>query len=105
MSTAPAAPISAEKPQLSQPQRIINTFFSPTSTFTDLKRGTAWWMAWLLLAVISLGYGFTVDRKIGFDQAMANQMKLASAKQQENIEKMPAEQRNKMVNIQVMVMK
>ena len=105
MGTLPTTIVAPEKPQLSQPQRIINTFIDPVKTFTDLRRGTAWWMAWIFVALFSIGYAATVDTKIGFDQAMANQMKLASAKQLENIEKMPADQRAKMMSIQVTVMK
>lgn len=99
MGTAPTE-IVADKPLLSQPQRIINTFFDPVKTFTDLRRSTAWWMAWLLMALFSLGYAATVDKKIGFDQVVANQMKLMSAKQADNFEKMPPDQRSKIVTAQ-----
>jgi len=106
MSTAPTAqppqpPAEKPKPELSQPQRILNTFFEPRKTFTDLPRGTAWWMAWLLIALVSVGFVFAIDRNIGFEQVMENNMKLASASQLEQFEKMPPEQRARVMEMQV----
>lgn len=107
MSTAPSAqpPAAPLKPELSQPQRILNTFFDPKKTFSDLNRGTAWWMAWLLMAIVSVAFAFTVDRKIGFDQVFQNNLKLASASQVEQLEKMPPEQKARAMAIQVTVTK
>ncbi len=100
MGTAPTA-ITDQKPLLSQPERILNTFFEPTKTFTDLNRGTSWWMAFVLVSIFSIAFVTTVDMKIGFDQVMQNNLKLASAKQQENMEKMPADQRARVMDMQV----
>jgi hypothetical protein len=87
MGTIPTT-IVAEKPQLSQPQRIINTFIDPKRTFTDLNRGTAWWMAFLLTVIVSYAFVAAVATKVGFEQANENEMKL-SPKQMERIDAMP----------------
>jgi hypothetical protein len=109
MSTAPTvqppAPPPAEKPQLSQPQRILNTFIDPKKTFTDLNRGTAWWMAWVLMAIVSTIFTVTVDKKIGFDQVFQNNLKLASASQVERLEQMPPAQKDRMIAMQINVTK
>ncbi|MDP9267429.1 MAG: YIP1 family protein [Acidobacteriota bacterium] len=85
--TAPTT-IVAEKPQLSQPQRIINTFIDPVKTFTDLRRGTAWWMAFIFIAICSYVFVAAVATKIGFEQVNENQMRM-NPKQMERIDQMP----------------
>src|SRR5437868_8057559 len=80
MGTAPTE--ISQGALLSQPQRIINTFFDPVKTFTDLNRSTAWWMAFLLSVIISYGFVAAVATKVTFEQANENEMKL-SPKQME----------------------
>lgn len=92
MSTATTPAMPAEKPQLSQPARIINTIIDPVKTFTDLNRGTAWWMAFLLTALMGYGMVAAVATQIGWEQVSENQMKL-NPSQYERMEKMPPEQR------------
>src|SRR3954465_8280168 len=91
MGTMPTT-VVAEKPLLSQPERIANTFFDPTKTFTDIRRGTAWWMAFLVSAIIAWVLVFAVGSKVGWEQVSENQMKL-QPKQMERIEQMPPDQR------------
>jgi len=88
MGTLPTTIVAPEKPQLSQPQRIINTFIDPVKTFTDLRRGTAWWMAFVFVALCSYVFIAAVATKIGFEQVNENQMKL-NPKQMERIDQMP----------------
>jgi hypothetical protein len=87
MGTAPTA-ISDQQPLLSQPARIVNTFIDPAKTFTDLNRGTAWWMAFLITVIVSYAFVAAVAVKVGFDQANENEMKL-NPKQMERMEQMP----------------
>ncbi|MBI2678205.1 MAG: YIP1 family protein [Candidatus Koribacter versatilis] len=89
MDSAGTAPTEVSQgPLLSQPQRIINTFFDPVKTFTDLRRGNAWWMAFLFSAIISYVFIFAVASKVGWEQVTENQMKL-NPKQAERMEQMP----------------
>jgi hypothetical protein len=97
MGTAPTA-ISDQQPLLTQPQRILNTFFEPTKTFTDLNRGTAWLLAFLLSVIISYGFVAAVAVKVGFAQANENEMKL-NPKQMERIEQMPPADRERAMNL------
>jgi Yip1-like protein len=87
MGTAPTA-IVPDKPLLSQPQRILNTFFDPVKTFTDLRRGAAWWLAFIVISICSYVFVAAVAQKIGFDQVSENQMK-QNTKQMEKIDQLP----------------
>lgn len=57
----------AEGKPLSQVERVVDTFIAPSKTFTDLLRSTNWLLPFLLYFVVSAGFAFAVDKKIGFD--------------------------------------
>src|SRR5579863_2602776 len=89
----PASPVPPPAPEgLSQGARIIDTFIAPSKTFTDLRRSASWWAPFLLMVVISTVFVYTAGQKIGFRKIMENQMQ-AQPKQQEALEKLPADQR------------
>jgi hypothetical protein len=101
MSTAPAAPApDSGQPGLSEGARIVSVFFSPSKTFTDIKRSAAWWGPFLLMAVFSYGFVAVVAKKVGWEQVVQNQMRL-SPKAAERIEQLPADQRAQQMRIQV----
>ncbi len=100
-SAAAATPTPVE-PAMSAPARIFSTFFAPSKTFTDLKTHTtsfSWFAPWLVLAVFSVIFGITAQQKVGFRQMAENGMKLAPASRVEQMEKMPAEQRERAMNL------
>ncbi len=105
MSTAdgiPAVP-AATAPPLSEVERLVNMFFAPSKTFADLKRKTTWatWIApFLLTAIIGLGYVVTVNKKVTFEQVARNNISL-SPKAQAQLEKLPAEQQARQMEISV----
>jgi len=94
MSTTATTPAPTPEPAegLSQVSRITNVFFSPSKTFTDLKRSPSWWAAWLLISVVSLAFVFAIGQKVGFGQMWENQMK-ANPSSAAQYEKMTPEQR------------
>jgi hypothetical protein len=94
MSTAPAAAPAPDsgQPGLSQGARVLNTFFAPSKTFTDIKRSASWWAPFLLIAVVSCAFGFVVSKKVGFEQVTQNKLRLAP-KQADALERLPADQR------------
>ena len=109
MSTAPAATPAAPAPDsgqpgLSQGARILNVFFAPSKTFTDIKRSAAWWAPFLLMAAVSYLFVGVVAKKVGFEQVVQNQMRM-NPKAMERIEQLPAEQRAQNMRIQVAVTK
>lgn len=92
MST-PAAPQPATSNELglSEGARIVNTFTSPSNTFTDLKRKPSWLVPFVLLSVFSYLLIFAAGQKIGWEQITENQMRM-NHKRMEQIESMPAGQ-------------
>lgn len=95
----PAAPVPQPAP-LSEAQRLINTFFAPSKTFTDLRRSAKWWAPFLITALVSLLFVYVVDQKIGFPKVVENQLNLRP-KQAERIEKLPSADREKAMERQV----
>lgn len=107
MSTAPVAAPAAPAPDsgqpgLSQGARIMNTFFAPSKTFDDIKRSASWWAPFLLLAVFSYGFVFTVAKKVGWEQVMQNQVRM-NPKQAEQIEQLPPDQRAQRMKISTLI--
>jgi len=107
MST-PAMPVptpSAERSSaLSEGERLSNVCVAPSKTFTDLKRKASWVIPWLLLAVVSYAFLGAVAQKVGLRQATENQMRL-NTKAQERMAQMPAEQRERAMEMSAMVTK
>ncbi len=87
-------------PLLSQPSRIVNTFIAPSKTFTDLNRGSAWFLAYFIMILVSIAMVYTVDKKIGFEQIVDNNFKLAP-KQAERVEQLPPDQRANAMQMQI----
>lgn len=86
MSTSPLMtppPIEPGESGLSEPARIINTFFAPSKTFEDIRRNASWWMPLVLSSVFAIAFFVTIDKKVGFDQvALATMQKSPQFQQQ-----------------------
>lgn len=93
MATAPLTSPAPETAPMSEGSRIINTFLAPSKTFTDLQRSSSWWAPWLLIAIFSLIFIYTIDREVGFDQITKNE--IAKSSRAEQFEKLPADQKAK----------
>lgn len=110
MATAPVMPTSSqtpapvpESPKLSEGARIVNTFIAPSKTFTDLRRNASWWGPWLLIAICSLAFIYTMGRQIGFEQISKNQ--IAHSARADQFEKLPPEQQAKQLALSVTIMR
>ena len=97
----PPAPLSSvpDAAPLSEGERILDTFIAPSKTFTDLRHNAAWWAPFVLLAIISTIFVYTVSQKVGFRKVMENQI-AASPKATERMDRMPADEREKALNQQ-----
>ncbi|HEU5403583.1 MAG TPA: YIP1 family protein [Terriglobales bacterium] len=103
MSTPSAAPPPPDTTQgLSEGERLIDTFVAPSKTFADLRRNASWFAPFLIIAVVSLGFIFAIDKKIGWEQIMQNEV-AKNPKAQERIDKLPPEQRDNILRTQVKV--
>ena len=69
---------------LSEPERLADTFLAPTRTFTDILRSAAWWMPFLLATLVTIAVSLTIDRKVGFERVVENQIH-ASPRQEEQL--------------------
>jgi hypothetical protein len=81
-----------EQPPLSQAERVVDTFIAPSKTFTDIRRSASWWVPWILLAIASMAMVAVVDKKLGMEKVVENQMAL-SPKQAEKLDQLSPEQR------------
>jgi hypothetical protein len=108
MATNPSVPSQLSQPPqlaqepapLSEGQRLINTFFAPSKTFTDLRRNASWWVPFLIMAIVSLLFVYVVDQKVGFQKVAENQIQ-SQPKQADRMERMPADQREKAMQQQI----
>ena len=85
---------------LSEGQRLIDTFFAPSKTFSDLRRSAAWWAPFLILAIVSVAFHYVVDQKVGFRKVVENQLRI-QPKQAERMDRLPADQRDRVMQQQV----
>ena len=99
-----AVPAPAETEKLSTIQRLTNVFFAPSKTFTDLNRNTSWWAAWLLISVFALIFIFAMQKQVGFEQIAKNEI-AANPKAAERLDKLPAEARERSIQLQANISK
>src|ERR1039458_1197195 len=89
-SASPVAPV--EQLPLSQAERVVDTFVAPNKTFSDIRRSASWWVPWILLAIASVAMVMVVDKKLGMEKVVENQMAL-SPKQAEKLDQLSPDQR------------
>jgi hypothetical protein len=78
-------------PPLSEPQRIIDTFTAPSKTFTDILRNSAFWGPLVIMILVSVGFSFAVQQKIGWEKTYENILH-QTPKQEERFAQMPPDQ-------------
>jgi hypothetical protein len=92
-STTPAlSGVPLEQKPLSEVERVVDTFVAPSKTFTDLRRSANWFVPWLLLAITSVAMVLVVDKKLGIEKVVENQMAL-QPKQAARLDQLSPEQR------------
>ena len=60
---------------LTETQRVVDIFVAPSKTFDDIRRKATFWGPLLILIVISVAYGFTIQQKIGWEQVFENNIR------------------------------
>lgn len=91
-------------PPQSQGERVVNTFFSPSKTFADIRRNRSWWLPFVLLSVFGLLFGVLTVQRVGVDTLMENANRSNPA-QAEKMQNMPPEQRANAMRIGGTIMK
>src|SRR5208282_5612328 len=107
MAAMPVTPVPdsvAQATPLSEPARLVSTFFAPSKTFTDLRRNASWWAPFLIISVVSLLFVYVVDQKVGFRKVFENVIQL-QPKQADRIDRLPADQRQKVMEQQTTIIK
>ena len=98
MSTAiPPMPAEAT-PRLSAPARIINTFIAPSKTFDDIRLRPSWTaflLPFVLVWIFSFGYFYTVDKQIGIETIMQQNMEHLPQFIQDAMQRIPPDQQQK----------
>src|ERR1700755_232720 len=69
---AMADEVVVEGPGLSQVERVTDTFFAPTKTFTDILRSASWWVPVLIGLVCGMLMVAAVVQKVGIAQLADN---------------------------------
>jgi hypothetical protein len=77
--------------QLSEGQRIVDTFVAPSKTFTDILRSSSWWGPLLVMLVVSIAFSFSVQTKVGWDRVFENNLH-QNPKQEERFAQTPPDQ-------------
>jgi hypothetical protein len=90
MSTAALSTESV--PALSESERLLYTFTAPSRTMADLRRNASWWIPWLLVSIMSIAFTYTLEKRIGWGQAMETQIQ-SNPKLSAQLDKMSPEQR------------
>jgi hypothetical protein len=112
MVTNPSVPSQPTQPPqllqgpapLSEGERLVYTFFAPSKGFTDLRRSASWWAPYLIIAIVGLLFVSLVDQKVGFRKVSENLIQL-QPKQADRIDRLPADQREKIMQQQATVTK
>jgi hypothetical protein len=78
---------------LSQWGRVINVFFNPSRTFSDLRRNRSWWLPFLLTIVCSYTLTISAAAKVGFHQMTINAINADPTSSARVNEDVPPEQR------------
>ena len=94
-------PTLPQQPALSQVERIVDTFVAPSKTFADIRRSAAWWMPFLIGCILSYGFMFGVQTKVGWPQVVENALR-ATPKQAEKMEQSTPEQQQKIRGVMAM---
>lgn len=77
-----------EGPQLTEVQRVVDTFVAPTKTFIDIRRKATFWGPLVIMIVIAILFSFVVQQKVGWVRVFENNIHQTPAKE-EKIESAP----------------
>jgi hypothetical protein len=88
--------LAPEPGGLGQFERVVDTFVAPSATFTDILRSTSWWLPFLLSAIVTLGFAYTVDRQVGFAQVAENQVHMSPSQEERLSALTPSERADQM---------
>jgi hypothetical protein len=77
---------------LNQIERVVDTYIAPSKTFIDILRDHSWWLPWLLGVLVTLGFGFVIQQKIGWEKTFNNILLQSSQSQLDRMQQLPPDQ-------------
>jgi hypothetical protein len=90
-------PATESGPGLSEPQRIVNAFVSPSKTFEDIRGNASWWAPWLIAAILGMAFAIVITKKVDFEDMVRQQ--IASSKAAQQFESLPKDQQEQRIAI------
>lgn len=98
MYAAPVQPTTPEPsgPGLSEPQRLVNVFISPSKTFLDLRRNPSWWVPWLVASIFGVLFGVVANQKIDMVKLARQQVDKVKFVQQQFEQLSPEQQQQQL---------
>jgi hypothetical protein len=78
-------------PPLTETQRVVDTFMAPSKTFTDILRKATFWGPLLIMILVSIGYSYSVQQKVGWDKVFENNLHQTPSRE-EQFDKLSPEQ-------------
>ncbi len=79
-------------------QRVLLAFTAPSRAFAQLGSGSSWWLPYLLVVLVSLGFAATVGAKVGWDTVARNNL-ASSPKQQARFDQAPPAQQTQQIGM------
>jgi hypothetical protein len=67
---------------LTETQRCVDVFAAPSKTFIDLRRKATFWGPLIVMIIVGIGFSFTVQKQIGWEQVFLNNMRQTPAAMQ-----------------------
>lgn len=98
----PATPVENAAPPLSQFERVVNTFVAPSKTFEDIRRSAAWWMPFILMAILGIVFFTMIDKKVGFETLAQKQIAASPRAQQASPEQLATQVRVSVIVFKVL---
>jgi len=89
---------------LSQVERVVDTFFAPSKTFTDILRSANWIVPFVLLVIMATASTLVVSKQVGFDRVSENQI-AGNPKAQEAMAELTPEARAQRIKISASITK
>ncbi len=77
---------------------MLLTFTAPARAFTRLGSGGSWWLPYLLIVVIGLGFITTIGSKVGWEAVARNNL-ANSPKQQARLDQVPPAQQAQQIAV------
>ena len=76
---------------LSQWQRVLYIFLSPSKTYLDIRRSGSWWLPFAITVMVSFCFTFAVQEKVGWE-TVAQTVLQRSGQRRRQMEDMPEAQ-------------